>query len=176
MAHGINHGDHGSVSQIGGATASQTAASAAGSEFSRVLGQTAAQLGVDEESLSTAMHEAEALYAGRAGMSEDQKLAAMMDHITDRLNMSDLSNEDMMMLAELCRLCLDQWEKEAALEEGVIIEQGSFSPLTAGLSAGLSAGLGSGFSLGGGGAEAAMIDIFGEDLIRRLRAEQGAGR
>ncbi|TVR11623.1 MAG: DUF1244 domain-containing protein [Salinarimonadaceae bacterium] len=175
MAHGINHGDHGSVSSPAGASALSGANATAGSDFNRVLSQTAAQLGVDQGELSVAMHEAEALYAGREGMSEDQKLSAMMDHITGRLNLSDLSNDDMMMLAELCRLCLDQWEHEAALEEGVIIEQGSFSPLTAGLAGGgLAGGLG-GMNLGAGGADAMMLDLLGEDVMRRLRAQQAGG-
>lgn len=168
MAHGVNHANHGAAPALGGASTRPGAASSAGSEFNRVLSETATQLGVGQQDLSVAMHEAEALYAGRAGMSEDEKLSAMMDHIADRLNLSNLSNDDMMMLAELCRLCLDQWEKDAALEEGVIIEQGSFSPLTAGLFA--NAGHGS-----GGGAEAMMIDLFGEEVMRRLRATRATG-
>lgn len=170
MAHGVNHGDHGSFGAIpaSGASGLSGSTSTAGSEFNRVLSQTAAQLGVDRQDLSVAMHEAEALYAGNAAMSEDEKLAAMIDHIAARLDLSELSNEDMMMLAELCRLCLDQWEREAALEEGVIIEQGSFSPLTTGLF-GLAAPSGAP-NLGAGGAESLMLELLGEDVMRRLRA------
>lgn len=143
MANGIGHGHahnhaHG-VGQVGGnAHGGGASTRGPGSEFDRLLTETASRLGVEEGTLNVVMHEAEALYAPRADLTEDQKLAGMMDHIMQRLNLSDLSNEDMMLLAELCRLCLDEWEREAALEEGVIIERPSFSPLSLGMISGLS--------------------------------------
>lgn len=129
MASGV-HAGHGAGAAGGASGLSQDPA------FQDLLAQSADALGASEGEVMQAMHAAEDLYAGRTDMSEDQKLSAMMDYITDRFNASDLSNDEMMALLELCRLCLNNWQAEAAAEEGYLLQQvptraGMMSPMDA---------------------------------------------
>lgn len=129
MASGV-HAGHGTGAAGGSTALAQDPA------FQDLLAQSADALGASEGEVMQAMHEAEDLYAGRTDMTEDQKLAAMMDYITDRFNASDLSNDEMMALLELCRMCLRSWQAEAAAEEGYLLQplptqSGMMSPLDA---------------------------------------------
>lgn len=122
MASGV-HAGHGPVGQAaaGGGMAELTG----DPTFQRLLSQSAEALGASEGAVMQAMHEAESLVAGRTDLTEDQKLAAMMDYVTERFNASDLDNDEMMALMELCRMCLDAWTQEAAAEEGYQIAPAS---------------------------------------------------
>lgn len=126
MASGV-HANHGAAAPSGG-----TAGLAGDPAFQQLLSRSARALGASEGEVMQAMHAAEDLVAGRTDMTEDQKLAAMMDFITDRFNASDLSNDEMMALLELCRMCLRSWQAEAAAEEGyeIVNTLGAGAPMS----------------------------------------------
>lgn len=108
-----------------------------GSEFHRLLGRTAGKLGVDRPALDAAMGEARALFAERADLDEEARLAGMLDHVLEALNLSDLSDEDMLRLAQLSRTSFGDWEREAAREEGVLVSRPGGAPIEMGLRSGL---------------------------------------
>lgn len=147
MASGV-HAGHGAAGQVapGGAMAELKS----DPTFQRLLSQSAEALGTSEGAVMQAMHEAESLVAGRTDLSEDQKLATMMDYITERFSASDLDNDEMMALMELCRMCLDAWTQEAAAEEGYqIAPSGALDAPFAGI-----------------------VRMIGEDLIEMARGER----
>ncbi|MGP9822437.1 hypothetical protein ACTZWW_20625 [Salinarimonas sp. NSM] len=127
MANGV-HAGHGAGAM--GSTGAPVGAPAGGMEalqgdpaFHMLLSESAEALGATEGELMQAMHAAEALVAGRDDLTEEQKLATMMDYVTGQFGASDLTNDEMMQLMELCRMCLDAWTAEAAAEEGYEIVQ-----------------------------------------------------
>jgi len=123
--------------------------------FQRLLSQSADALGASEGAVMQAMHEAESLVAGRTDLGEDEKLAVMMDYVTERFNASDLDNDEMMALMELCRMCLDAWTQEAAAEEGCMIAPNS------------AAGAGAAFDA----PFAGIVRMVGQDMIAMARGE-----
>ncbi|WP_372423945.1 hypothetical protein [Salinarimonas chemoclinalis] len=121
MANGV-HAGHGTgatgpAGAPGGATGGMEALQG-DPTFHMLLSESAEALDATEGELMQAMHAAEALVAGRDDLTEEQKLATMMDYVVGRFGASDLTNDEMMRLMELCRMCLDAWTAEAAAEEG----------------------------------------------------------